>query len=76
MNINMPAPTYELKSSHPNLKYYYPDNTTKPFCCPVCLGRGEVEPGFYVLGGSSSTSAAKESCKSCNGTGIVWRNDV
>ena len=49
------------------------DSITKPFRCPVCLGRGQVEPGFYVLGGSASTSATNETCRSCSGSGIFWQ---
>lgn len=42
-----------------------------PHCCPVCGGRGTVPPDFYSQLGQS-TSAARESCRSCAGTGIVW----
>lgn len=46
---------------------------TQPYRCPVCLGRGFVEPGFYFLGGCSTTSASNETCRSCNGSGIIWQ---
>jgi hypothetical protein len=43
----------------------------KPFCCPVCQGRGTVPGGFYsCFGGSTSITA--EPCRPCSGTGIVW----
>lgn len=45
-----------------------------PFKCPICNGNGLVPNGFYsqVTGCWNSTSTAPETCKSCNGTGIVW----
>ncbi len=46
-----------------------------PYCCPVCLGKGLVEAGFYLVAPNqthTSSSAALEKCKSCSGTGIVW----
>jgi hypothetical protein len=42
----------------------------KPYRCPVCVGSGSVPPGFYSH--TNTTSAAYISCRSCNGTGIVW----
>ena len=46
----------------------------QPHRCPVCEGRGCVSAGFYglqVTAGDSTTST--ESCRSCGGTGVVWR---
>lgn len=47
---------------------------SKPWKCPVCCGQGTVAQGFYdgpySYGGSSS--AMPESCRSCDGKGIVW----
>lgn len=41
--------------------------------CPVCGGNGMVPHGFYKhIGPHSSTNAAPETCKGCQGTGIVW----
>lgn len=47
----------------------------KPYCCPVCGGRGTVPNGFYDVGYpyGSGTSALPETCRSCTGTGVVWR---
>lgn len=43
------------------------------FCCPVCWGNGLVASGFY--GQSSGTwgaaSTNSETCRSCDGRGIV-----
>lgn len=43
--------------------------------CPVCHGKGIVPAGFYdinplVVGGTSTNTSA-ETCKSCNGTGVI-----
>lgn len=52
-------------------------NGEDPYRCPVCLGRGHVDSCFYLsspLGASwSSNNTAFESCRSCSGTGVVWR---
>jgi hypothetical protein len=42
--------------------------------CPVCGGNGLVPNGFYntVTGIMSTTSITPETCRSCNGTGIVY----
>ena len=50
--------------------------------CPVCEGRGSVGVGFYAaqLGTglprvvSEISGAFCESCRACNGVGVVWRN--
>ena len=46
-----------------------------PYCCPVCNGNGLVPNGFYnqVSGQWSSYDITPEKCKSCNGTGVVWK---
>lgn len=46
----------------------------KPYCCPVCLGRGHVGNSFYKSTGDSWTSSSTEfeTCKSCDGSGVVW----
>ena len=48
---------------------------TQPFRCPVCGGNGIVSAGFYnTTTGSVTISATNpETCRSCFGTGIVWR---
>ena len=45
-----------------------------PYCCPVCGGKGVVPTGFYEgwSGGSSSDFFMPETCRSCNGTGVIW----
>ncbi len=49
----------------------------QPHKCPVCDGRGTVPNGFYTQPMShqyhpTSTVSMTETCKSCNGTGILW----
>lgn len=46
-----------------------------PHTCPVCSGKGIVPHGFYNSTNRewTSSSAAPEKCKTCNGTGIVWK---
>lgn len=46
----------------------------KPFVCPVCGGRGFVASGFYSSTGNTwvTTTTAPETCRSCQGTGVVW----
>lgn len=42
--------------------------------CPVCNGRGFVPNGFYSTTNESwySSSTAPETCRTCNGSGMVW----
>jgi len=42
--------------------------------CPVCGGNGMVPNGFYntVTGIGSTTSIVPETCRSCNGTGVIF----
>lgn len=49
----------------------------KPFKCPICNGTKLVSGGFYIssMGGAGTSYAATESCKQCNGTGIIWGQD-
>ena len=49
--------------------------STQPYKCPVCLGTGGVAEGFYssTSGVWSSTGTQIELCRSCFGSGIVWR---
>jgi hypothetical protein len=42
-----------------------------PYCCPVCLGCGTVHANFYSQM-TTGTNAAREQCRSCNGTGIIY----
>lgn len=44
----------------------------QPFRCPICGGRGVVVNGFYD-GLSVGTDTLSEPCRSCNGSGVVWR---
>lgn len=57
-----------------------PENTgnlaKKPYCCPVCAGRGQVPAHFYwfsTSGGSTTSCFLPVSCRSCGSSGIVWR---
>lgn len=41
--------------------------------CPVCSGKGIVPSNFYTLGnGGTSNTATPQTCRSCNGSGVVW----
>ena len=42
--------------------------------CPVCGGNGLVPNGFYLQTGGTwlSSSLAPETCRACNGTGVLW----
>lgn len=42
--------------------------------CPVCDGRGIVQCGFYFVPVGqtfTSSNAAPETCRTCNGKGII-----
>lgn len=43
-----------------------------PHKCPVCEGRGNVAADFYGVPGVS-IGANPQQCRSCFGTGILWR---
>jgi hypothetical protein len=45
-----------------------------PFKCPICGGNGLVPHGFYNQTGGqfSSTDTTPETCRICNGSGIVY----
>jgi DnaJ-class molecular chaperone len=49
--------------------------TGQPYRCPVCNGNGLVPRGFYngaiMTGYWSSADTASETCRSCNGSGVV-----
>lgn len=45
----------------------------RPYCCPVCGGRGIVQGGFYNLGGVAGGTLEYEECRSCGGKGYIWR---
>lgn len=50
----------------------------QPYKCPICNGTGTVPNGFYnqnLDGWYTSTTTRDETCRSCNGTGIVWERD-
>lgn len=64
----------------PGLTPYAAGEDEQPFTCPVCGGNGIRPAGFYsaiavngFLTWSASSTAATEPCRSCDGTGIVWR---
>lgn len=43
--------------------------------CPVCMGKGVVPNGFYTAVGVAeytTTSLTPETCRSCDGKGIVF----
>lgn len=45
--------------------------------CPVCDGRGYVSNNFYNVTPNvenyNTNSTSMEICRSCKGTGIVWK---
>lgn len=44
-----------------------------PYKCPICKGHGIVPGGFYLSTTQYSyTNCSSETCRACNGTGIVW----
>lgn len=49
-----------------------------PFKCPVCNGTKVVPNGFYnsTSGYYTTNSTTPEPCQSCNGTGIVWSEEL
>lgn len=44
----------------------------RPYCCPVCRGKGVLPSGFYKIDGAIGVDTNYQFCRSCNGTGIVW----
>lgn len=45
----------------------------KPYCCPVCGGRGRVPASFYDKYAGQGTVAESElCCRACKGTGVLW----
>ncbi len=57
------------------IKYnFIPDTNKQPYICPVCKGNGLVSEGFYnqTSGEWTSVNINFETCRTCNGTGIVW----
>lgn len=53
---------------------YLPSLKGSPHTCPVCSGNGLVPNGFYrqTSGNYLTCSTTPESCRSCNGTGVLW----
>ena len=51
---------------------YFPpfNNSSRPFPCPICLGKCVVTESLYT--GFESTAINKMTCKTCGGKGIVW----
>jgi len=43
-----------------------------PHKCPVCNGRGKVPADFYNKWIDGSAHAGEETCRTCQGTGLVW----
>ena len=46
----------------------------QPHRCPVCGGNGLVPNGYYdqTSGQWSTTATTPKTCRSCEGTGVVW----
>jgi len=49
---------------------------TQVSTCPVCYGKGIVNNGFYSSTERtySSTSATPETCRSCQGIGVIYHD--
>ena len=64
--------------SNPNalVNIIYSTNTKEekePYLCPVCWGRGSVPSLFYCSEhGGGFTDGNPETCRTCEGKGIVW----
>ena len=44
-----------------------------PYKCPLCHGIGTTDkPGNWAYVGPNGETAPQETCKGCNGHGIVW----
>lgn len=57
----------------PGYKVEYATPPKPPFVCPVCQGRRTLPIGFYGLYDSMTSSGPPEPCRSCNGSGVIWR---
>lgn len=58
---------------YPSMQIMLYQYSIQPYKCPVCEGRGLVPQGFYNLHLTGiSGSTAPETCKTCNGQGILW----
>lgn len=67
-----------------DLRIYQPDEVQSPHCCPVCEGRQTMPLKFYeddapdvldpdVLDPDYYYDAEEVPCRSCDGTGVLWR---
>jgi DnaJ-class molecular chaperone len=70
---------YELEKAEEDIMYLIstaPSSATaeEPHRCPVCGGNGLVPNGFYdqTSGQWPSCSTLPETCRSCNGTGVIF----
>lgn len=43
-----------------------------PYRCPICMGIGTVLSSFYSFSFGISNTSVHETCRTCQGTGIVW----
>lgn len=44
--------------------------------CPVCEGRGHIPASFYEPMDGTAIIAYLVTCRSCNGTGVVWDHAI
>lgn len=44
-----------------------------PHRCPVCIGRGTVDEDFYTRIGRGGGAGGFTTCRSCDGSGVIWR---
>jgi hypothetical protein len=52
--------------------------TTVPHRCPICGGHGQVPGSFYtsLLGCGGTSANLAEQCKSCQGTGVIFTEQI
>ena len=44
----------------------------QPSVCPVCEGKVDMSSDFYITASSTTSGVHYETCRTCNGTGVVW----
>ena len=72
----------EKKPCYPDERYpvifgghdHHHEPPAKPYKCPVCTGRGVMPFGFYntETRGLIDWTKPAETCRTCDGEGIVW----